>query len=289
MPPDDPAPLTPTRLVDSTGGSVPVPDPTTLTATAVSQAKEDLRRDIAALRETIETRLDGMGQDRSRLWARLGELPGQIELATNHFREEMDRRDTHVRELVEQRLADLDKAIRLAADELAKVPARTEDERIKIDVETARRMSAEREYIMGQIANSLAETRRVEAVAIEKFQAIDALFGSNALALTAALAAQEKAAAEQNRSNTLAIDKSATATSETIRANAAQTMAGIQALSDTFSDIKDRVVRLESVGVGIRQQATEQRLSQGAIVSLIVGVIVGLGLIVSTIALVVHK
>jgi hypothetical protein len=37
----------------SHGGNVPIPDPTALTAAAVSAAKEELRRDIAASREYI--------------------------------------------------------------------------------------------------------------------------------------------------------------------------------------------------------------------------------------------
>ena len=43
------------------GGWTPVPDPTKITSEAISIAKEDLRRDTAALRELIEARLDALG------------------------------------------------------------------------------------------------------------------------------------------------------------------------------------------------------------------------------------
>jgi hypothetical protein len=50
----------------------PRPDPTALTAIAVNQAKEDLRRDIAALREILEARLDSMDNER-RLLGQFGD------------------------------------------------------------------------------------------------------------------------------------------------------------------------------------------------------------------------
>ena len=48
----------------------------------------------------------------------------------------------------------------------------------------------------GQIEIAGAETKRVGDVTLEKFAAIDGTFASNALALTAALAAQKEAASE---------------------------------------------------------------------------------------------
>ena len=62
-----------------------------------------------------------------------------------------------------------------------------------------------------------------------------------------ALAAQEKAVAEQNKSNTLAIDKSEQATKETIAANANQTSTGLAGLGTVMDDLKSRVVRLEGL------------------------------------------
>ena len=45
----------------------PVPDPTALTAIAVSQAKDDLRRELASLREILEARLNAMDGERRLL------------------------------------------------------------------------------------------------------------------------------------------------------------------------------------------------------------------------------
>jgi hypothetical protein len=104
-----------------------------------------------------------------------------------------------------------------------------------------------------------AQIRNVQSVTREKFAAVDGTFASNALALTAALAAQEKAVAEQNKSNSLAIDKSEKTTKETIAANAAQASAGLLSQADTIADVKERVVRLETGGTAAAGARGEQR------------------------------
>ena len=194
----------------------------------------------------------------SAAWTRTAGICGMLSTSGSpSWKNRLERRRrefledlSSVQTLVEQRLADLDKSIKLAADELAKMPDRTEAERARLDSETTRRLAAEREFVMGQIDLARAETQRTGDVAQEKFAAIDGLFNSNDKALTAALAAQEKAAAEQQKSNTLAIDKSEKTTIETIRANDDKTASAIKAQSDTIADLKDRVVRIEATGAG---------------------------------------
>jgi hypothetical protein len=242
------------------GGWVPVPDPTTLTTEAVTRAADIFHReltalrelhdkDMAALRELLSARLATMDQDRTRLWERAHELTADFDATLTRFRAEVERRDKASLSLLEQRLSDLD-------------TARTSDK-----AAAAARMEAEREYILGQIDGALAETRRVGDVAAEKFAAVDALFASNALALAAALAAQEKAVAAQNDSNTLAISKSESSTKETIAANAAQAQTGLASLADQLTDIKERVVRIESTGAGASGARTEQRLNAGQVIA----------------------
>ena len=180
---------------------IPRPDPTRLTSEAVNRATDIFRRelqalrdlhdkDLAALRELLDARLEGMDRDRIALRTYIDDVVRRFTEAIDQFRVEVDHRDSANRQLVEQRLNDLDKARADSTTALADA------------------LASEREYVMGQIANSLAETRRVGDVSQEKFAAVDALFASNALALAAALAAQEKAVAAQNDSNTLAIAKS---------------------------------------------------------------------------------
>ena len=77
------------------------------------------RREIAALRETLETRLAANDEDRARVWERLRDLPALYETFTGHLRDEMFRQDAHGREVVTQRLNDLDHARTRDASELA--------------------------------------------------------------------------------------------------------------------------------------------------------------------------
>jgi len=282
------------------GGWVPVPDPTTLTTEAVERATGVFRRELQSLRETLETRLDAADQDRARLWEGLRNLPGLYETSRGHLREELIQRDAHDREVITQRLNDLDAAAKVAAAHIEKIP-------VDLTADSHKALRAEREYIESQIgalrdtleqrlgamdiatrvlAGSVekfptdvdravasgreilaGEIQRVGDVTQEKFAAVDALFASNALALAAALAAQEKAVAAQNDSNTLAISKSESSTKETIAANLATARTGLESLTSTVADIKDRVVRIESAGAGAASTRTDQRASIGTVIA----------------------
>jgi hypothetical protein len=251
----------------ASGFWTPRPDPTALTTEAVEKATAQYRRELAGLREILETRLRGMDEDRGHLWDAVNSWPAGLETRLERRRREFLEDLAGVRELVEQRLDALDKSIKLAADGLASIPDNTEAERRKLEGQTSRQFAAEREYVLGQIEIARAETRRVGDVGEEKFAAVDALFASNALALAAALAAQEKAVAAQNDSNTLAIDRANSATKETIAANAAQTATSLTSQAATIADLKDRVVRIESTGAGISASRADQRLNMGTVIA----------------------
>jgi hypothetical protein len=61
------------------GGWVPVPDPTALTAEAVATAKDELRRELAATREILETRMRAMDQERRSILRIMDEQKTEIE------------------------------------------------------------------------------------------------------------------------------------------------------------------------------------------------------------------
>jgi hypothetical protein len=216
------------------GDSRPIPDPTELTNAAFERMTEQVRRDLSGLRELIETRLDSMDKATELLAATL-----------NHVPTETDKAVAALKDLLSARIDGMDTATKLLADRLDRIPD---------DMDQA--IAAMREILTGDI-------RHVEAVADERFKAIDGTFGSNALALTAALAAQKEAAAEQNKSNTLAITKSEAATKETVAANATQAASGRESLAREVADLKERLVRLEERGLLGIANNSEQREIRG--------------------------
>lgn len=229
-----------------------MPDPTKLTTEAVEKATGQYRRELANLREILETRLKGDDDQRAMLWAELRTIPGMLETRLEQRRRESLEALTGVREILEQRLADLDKAIKLAADDVAQIPGHTEAERAKLTADTDRRVKAEREFIMGQI-------EIVRAVMSEKFTAVDGRFEESKVAVDAAFAAAKEAVAEQNKANSQAITKSETATKEQLASLSRVTDAGIAGLQDKITDARDRITVIESLTRGIKEAGTEHR------------------------------
>jgi hypothetical protein len=252
-------------------------DPTKLTRDAVNAAVDVSRRELSAMRELIETRLLGMDKATELLAATVGKVPTDTDKAVGGLRE-----------LLGARIDGMDIATTLLAAQVNAVPT-----------ETDKRISALRQILTGEISN-------VRDVSLEKFQAVDGTFASNALALTAALAAQKEAAAEQNKSNTLAITKSETATKETILANAAQNSAGLASQAREIADLKERLVRLEERGLSGIAVRTEQRADRGvqgldenrefyrvsrstATMSMVIAGLVGIAAVVAIVISLVHK
>jgi hypothetical protein len=216
-------------------------DPTDRTTQLVDRA-------IGAFREVMETRLGGIDRATTLVAADLVSATAETDIAAQRMQAHITRDIDKLRELIESqletigaRINGMDTATRLLADSVAKFPT---------DVDRA--VQSATELILSQV-------RSVEAVSQEKFSGIQGTFASNALALTAALAAQKEAASEQNKSNTLAISTAATATKETIAANASQNTTATAALLNTLTDIKERLVRLESKAVNIREFAGDER------------------------------
>lgn len=72
--------VTKRKLVDSEDGTVPVPDPTVLTT-------QQLIREILAVRELIETRLDGMDKAINLIQVQSDRVPGHIDGAVSRLQE----------------------------------------------------------------------------------------------------------------------------------------------------------------------------------------------------------
>jgi hypothetical protein len=220
----------------------PIPDPTALTTAAVDQATAEYRRALASLRELLETRLSAMDKATELLAATVGRVPS-----------EMDKAISGMKELIDTRLKAMDQANELLATGVTK-DLNSLQEILTGEVSKVQAVSIERyENIRQGLVDVQAlldgKIRTVQDVAQEKFTAIEGTFASNALALTAALAAQKEAAAEQNKSNTLAINKSEQATKEASLANQAQTTNSLASQAATIADLRSRLDALASIVV----------------------------------------
>ena len=285
------------------GDLTPRPDPTLLTTAQLRETEATINRTwheaLDGLRELIEQRLNGMDRATVLLAEQIGGINPELDRGRAILRAEFAAADRNVRELIEARIDAIDGATKLLASNLDKSPTDIEraitqlrdllgaridamDQASKLlaasvsqvpsDVDRA--VKATRELLQGEIRN-------VQDVALEKFAAIDGTFASNALALTAALAAQKEAAAEQNKSNTLAITKSEQATKETIAANAAQNTNSLTSQAATISDLKDRLVRIESGGVATGAARSERRLDTGQAIAALAALVAVIAVIIS--------
>ena len=295
------------------------PDPTVLTTDAVNQAVNTARRDIVALQETLETRLNGSDEDRQRLWDRVQALPGLYETSTNHLRDELIQRDAHTREVITQRLNDLDTAAKLAAERIERIPAdnaadakalaedfkesiRTEHEYFMAQIKTLEEIHAARiseiyeaikwrdgvaERIRDEINEKIGHLREIHITDLthvqQQFNERDKRFdreASNAqTAITTALTGARELVTLQTAADAIAAQKTEQGFTKQIDALAAR-----------VDDLKERIAESGGRDTGAKSERTEHRLGQGAVVSLVIAGISLLGLIITVVSLVAsHK
>lgn len=262
----------------------PRPDPTVLTTQQLRETEGALNRTInervASLRELLSQRLAGMDKATELLANQVTKIALDADSARARVRDEAAREVLAMRELIESRLSAMDKATELLAATVGRVPSDTDksitamreliEARLEAMDKANELLAANVRAVPSDLDKSLEglreilqqEIRNVQDVSVEKFTAIEGTFASNALALTAALAAQKEAAAEQNKSNTLAINKSEQATKEASAANVAQTTSSLGAQAANIADLKDRVVRIEAGGLARSGDRTEGRLDR---------------------------
>lgn len=84
----------------------------------------------------------------------------------------------------------------------------------------------------------------------------------NKVAVDAAFAAQKEAAAEQNKANTKAIDKSEEATTESINKLGELFQTTIDALKESVDDLKQRVQAIESSKQGVAESTQQNYQTQ---------------------------
>jgi len=232
-PPDDlaPAPTGPSPA----WGSVPVPDPTALTATAVAQSKEDLRRELSAQRELLGERI-------SRLEAIIHDLDVRLE-------HDIAGKVSSVESLLVQRIAGLEEILHLLDNTLKNGPQERDAlrERLQTDIQIAvdnlRRLHEERFTAIQQQFTERDVRSEQEKKASKE-------------ALDAALLAQKESVSQQNDANTTAATKSETSFTKQIDQIATLIATLEKALTDRITELKERIDRGEGQGQGAdRNQA----------------------------------
>jgi len=143
----------PHRGTGSAGEWRPIPDPTKLTT-------EQLRREVATLREILETRLDGMDRATELASAHVTGVRKEIEQIRGRLREETATQVEQLRDLLETRLDGMDRAIALQFTE--------RDVRAEQAAETAPQalgsaLSAQKELVAQQNDANSAATAKAEA------------------------------------------------------------------------------------------------------------------------------
>lgn len=169
-------------------------------------------------------------------------------------------------EVLEERLAGIDRATSLRLGDIVNIPHQIDEK-----VGSFASVVDERfESIAKQLA--IAESQRLE-------QKQDSKTG-----LDAALAAQKEAASEQNKSNTLAITKSESATTDTIKKLEDLFTTKTEALADKVVDLASRVDRAEQARATQRETKADTRsgisFAQGLIGSVVVVIVFVLNVIV---------
>ena len=196
----------------------------------------------------------------------------------------VDRTILAFRELVEVRLADMDKAILLAAKQVEKIPADTAFLRDQLRAEIDRQMLALREFILSRV-------EKIEDVNAQKFEGVNSRFLERdiriahaaqeaRMSLDAALAAAKEAVSEQNKANVQAISKAEAATQKQIDALVQLMTTSNKSLEDKIADVKTRLDRGEGRNTGSAEARTEKRLDVGTLLQVVAVMATIVGLVI---------
>jgi len=234
-----------------------VPDPTALTATAVSQAKDDLRRELASSRELLGERI-------SRLEAIIHDLDERLKA-------DIVLSSESLRDVTAQRLDGFHAELRIYSQTLDRV----EESRGGLLAGLRSESDGLRERLQGEITDAVEHLQRLHE---ERFAAIAQQFTERDVrseqekkaakeALDAALLAQKESVSQQNDANTTAATKSETSFTKQIDQIATLIATLEKALTDRITELKERIDRGEGTTAGAGTYRTERRLDLGAILA----------------------
>jgi hypothetical protein len=149
---------------------VPVPDPTALTT-------EQLRRELGALREVIEARLNGMDMATRLLAEQASGVPKDIDKQIRHLTDLFSER----MEGFKAEMVSLGRSIQLQFDE-RDIRSRASEDAAKIAVNAA--LQAQKEAAAAQNDSNAAAITKSEGATVKQIDGILALLASNTEAIT---------------------------------------------------------------------------------------------------------
>jgi hypothetical protein len=177
----------------------------------------------------------------------------------------VDRALAAFREVMETRLAAMDRATKLVADDIERITRDRDRDLEHMQEDIDRATSAEHELVLSLIANVQDVSReRFDAIAIqfaERDTRTTQTIRESRAALDAALAAAKEAVNEQNKANSTAIGKSEEGTKERLDALGQLTSSSYQALDDKITELRSRMDRGEAAGEGRQVAHTEQQVA----------------------------
>lgn len=189
-------------------------DPTKLTT-------DQITREIGALKDLLEVSIENAKIDIAALFRIQHDVPSKIS-------EEVD----HLRDLTNARLSGADVVTKILQAGLDKLPSQT-DEKISAlaNIHNEKFSSIQKQFAERDV--------RTEQSSKDSKVAVDA-----------ALQAAKEAVGEQNKSSSLAIAKSETATNKQIEQIGQAMASAAKNADDKFSDMKDRLALIEGRGTG---------------------------------------
>lgn len=202
----------------------PVPDPTELTATAVTQAKEDLRRELTGIQQLLTERI-------MRVETILRDLDIRSKTETADSVNSLEA-------ILTQRIAGLEQIMKMLDGILKNGPNERDElrERLQTDISVAvDNLQHLHEERFNAIAQQFAE-RDTRGEQDKK---------SSKEALDAALLAQKESVSQQNDANTTAATKTETNFTKQIDLVGTQITALDKSLTDRISELKERIDRGE--------------------------------------------
>jgi hypothetical protein len=228
-------------------GNTPVPDPTVLTTAA-------LTREIAALKELVVVRLDGMDKAQSLFEVNLTRVPTDTDKQIQHLKELHDSRFEQIAKQSETRFVQL-----LSEAELARHSVEVRIDGMDKAIALLQRNSDQ--IVQQSVEDTLQKINALKGVHEEKFASIQKQFQErdvrteqsskdSKVAVDAALQAAKEAVGEQNKSSALAIAKSEAATTKQIDQMGQFIQSGNKATDDKIDDIKERLTRIEGKSEG---------------------------------------